>query len=228
MGQDLWNMEFGQVGALLRQLGKFGVTPEHIVRAMKYPDYLRLVANSLMTVLPGIQYDASDVCHTLRFANGSTSPSPTAQLGEVIIWKGEWSLDGLLSSTELGSKIVEPQEWYRSLPWYKTVQESAYYRLRLGIPGSAHKDPSVSAGFLPSNENYLPVCVGATAWIVHYLATKQDLFGGKWLYCQEQSTQLDRVIIGATNRGTRLCVSHSSGACSKNEAPWMASCVKIS
>ncbi len=217
MGQDLWNMEFGQVGGFLKMLIKRGVSPEHLLRALKEEARMDVIAgvirNLTAEITFGIVFDEKKMCHSLGLHPSIGLPVPEPIPGEIIAWYGGWSVADLNDKV---SAYYPEQRWFENKPWFSERSEPGYYRLRIPVHGSLQKTFSEQEPLLLPGEEAMSLRIGVAVWNVHRSIYSQDLFEGYDVRCAEcyeahgeihhVSLQVvgDRLIINCPSNGANV------------------------
>jgi hypothetical protein len=157
------------------------------------------------TLSPGLAYDATSI---LGFGSASDEPLPEPAPGEVVIHYGGWSLQELRNS-DVGKKLMHEQDWYNKYAWSTEKLPPGLYRLRVPVPDSNPKTFAEQQAMLSPGEQVAPVVLVATALLVHYAKTGEDLLKSDWTRCKEQAADGNRVAL-YWDEG-RLGVSRSWG-----------------
>lgn len=133
----------------------------------------------------GIVYDAPTVSRILGLPVECNEPVPQAADGEIVVYYGGWDLKQLRTSAAGKKRMWQDQNWYEKYGW---KAEPGYYRLLLPVPNSNLKTwsdqlshlASINTAWQPS-----PVCIAATALLVHLTETGNDLLKNNWCRCME-------------------------------------------
>lgn len=155
----------------------------------------------------GIVYSAVQVSRILGLPVECNEPVPQAADGEIVVYYGGWDLKQLCTSTAGKKRMWQDRDWYEKYGW---KAEPGYYRLLLPVPNSNLKVwtdqlshlATISAAWQPS-----PVCIAATALLVHLTETGNDLLKNDWCRCAEALP--DGVHAGLAVGGGRVGVSYS-------------------
>ena len=135
---------------------------------------------------PGIVYDAAAVSRILGLPCESSDPVPQAEAGEIIIYYGGWDLKTLCLSPGGKKRMWQDQDdWYGKYEW---KAESGYYRLLLPVPNSNRRTWDEQLRHLARIDTAwkpAPVCVAATALLIHLTETGNDLLEDNWCRCTE-------------------------------------------
>ncbi|OGJ62656.1 hypothetical protein A3D12_03780 [Candidatus Peribacteria bacterium RIFCSPHIGHO2_02_FULL_55_24] len=130
---------------------------------------------------PGIVYDAAAVSRILGLPCESSDPVPQAEAGEIIIYYGGWDLKTLCLSPGGKKRMWQDQDdWYGKYEW---KAESGYYRLLLPVPNSNRRTWDEQLRHLARIDTAwkpAPVCVAATALLIHLTETGNDLLEDNW------------------------------------------------
>lgn len=130
-------------------------------------------------------YDAAAVSRILGLPAECKDPIPKARDGEIIIYYGGWDLPTLRTSAVGKKRMWQGQTWYDDKGW---KAEPGYYRLLLPVPGSNRKSWDDQLKHLATIDRAwqpAPICVAATALLVHLTETDSDLLRRKWFRCAE-------------------------------------------
>jgi hypothetical protein len=123
------------------------------------------------------------VGRALGFSTGVKQETPEARPGEVVIYYGGWTLQDLATCPSAPHRVSYPV----TLAGMQKKQ-IGYYRLICPLPGSDGKDwyeqralvSALGPGWSP-----VPVSIAATALLVHFLNTGEDLLSGGITRCAE-------------------------------------------
>lgn len=142
---------------------------ERLVRYIREgcPEY-RIVAGKIV-------YSADTVSRILGLSCTCNDPVPQARDGEVIIYYGGWALKTLRTCTAGQKRMRQDWDWYEQYPW---EAEPGYYRLLLPVPHSQWRSWSGQLRLLASIGSAwqpAPVCIAATAVLVHLMKTGNNL-----------------------------------------------------
>lgn len=132
-----------------------------------------------------IVYDATAVNRILSLPVKCGDPVPEALDGEVVIFHGGWDLKTLRVSAAGKKRMWQNQDHYEKYGW---KAEPGYYRLLLPVPNSNRKSWSDQLRHLASIADAwlaAPICVAATALLVHLTETGNDLLRNDWCRCTE-------------------------------------------
>ncbi|MBU0767250.1 hypothetical protein KKF55_05765 [Patescibacteria group bacterium] len=143
----------------------------------------------------GIVYDATAVSRILGLPAECNVPTPKPEDGEVVIYYGGWSLKELRESKAGQERMMQDQDWYEQHEW---KAESGYYRLLLPVPNSNRKKWSEQTEHLSGIDaewQPAPVCVAATALLVHLTEVGDDLLRNDWCRCEEALPDGDYVAL---------------------------------
>lgn len=130
-------------------------------------------------------YDAAAVSRILGLPAECKDPIPQARDGEIIIYYGGWDLSTLRTSAAGKVRMWQDQTWYNDKEW---KAEPGYYRLLLPVPGSSGKSWDDQLTHLCTIDRAwqpAPICVAATAQLVHLTETGNALFKDGWCRCAE-------------------------------------------
>lgn len=133
----------------------------------------------------GIVYDATAVNRILGIPAECSDPVPQAAGGEIVVYYGGWDMQTLRLSPAGKKQMWQDQDWYDKYGW---KAEPGYYRLLLPVPNSNRRNCSEQLRLLASiNTSWevAPVCVAATALLVHLTVTATDLLRKDWCRCAE-------------------------------------------
>ncbi len=186
--ESLLDLPRAKIDAVLRKLDEARVTQERFVQLLHpRPGELDLLGETWPSVWksrPGIVYDAAETARILGLRSRSYTPPPTAAENEIIVYYGGWSLRTL----RLPKKGKEHMRYcfghdYDHYYWARgNKKDRGYYRLLLPVPGSDRMlldDQWCALHHLqPGRWNTAPTCIVATALIVHFLKTGEDLLLG--------------------------------------------------
>jgi hypothetical protein len=143
------------------------------------------------TISQGVAYDAVVL---LGFGAKSAEPLPEPAPGEIVIRYGSWvpqqgwSLQGLRDEPMLRMcNIMWEQDWYNDHAWSNEILPDGIYRLRVPVPGSNRKTFAEQQAMLSPGEQVAPVVLVATALLVHYAETGEDLLKNDWTRCKEET-----------------------------------------
>jgi len=149
------------------------------------------------TISQGVAYDAVVL---LGFGAKSAEPLPEPAPGEIVIRYGSWvpqqgwSLQGLRDEPMLRMcNIMWEQDWYNDHAWSNEILPDGIYRLRVPVPGSNRKTFAEQQAMLSPGEQVAPVVLVATALLVHYAETGEDLLKNDCTRCKEQTVDGCRV-----------------------------------
>lgn len=125
-------------------------------------------------------YDAAAVSRILGLPCTSGVSIPKAEDGEIVIYYGGWDLPTLRNCVAGRERMWQNQDWYDEKGW---DAEPGYYRLLLPVPDSNCKKwdeqvrhfKTIDSAWKPT-----PICVGATALLVHLAETGVDPLKGDW------------------------------------------------
>jgi len=138
----------------------------------------------MLTASIPLVYDAVTVSRILGLPCECNDPVPPARDGEIVVYYGGWSLTQLRRCSGSTERTLK-QAWYKTYEWPAL---SGYYRLLLPVPRSnfrhwdaqLHHLATIDAAWTPA-----PVRVAATALIVHFIDTGEDLLRGGRCRCAE-------------------------------------------
>jgi len=133
----------------------------------------------------GICYDAPAESRILGLPCDCRDHAPDPADGEIVIYYGGWDLRTLRSSAGGKQRMWQDQDWYEKYGWQA---EPGYYRLLLPVPRCNRKTWSEQLRHLQSIDpawQPAPVCVAATALLVHLTETGNDLLRHDWCRCAE-------------------------------------------
>ena len=170
----------------------------------------------------GIVYDATAVSRILGLPAECNVPTPKPEDSEVVIYYGGWSLKELRESKAGQKRMMQDQDWYEQHEW---KAESGYYRL-LPVPNSNRKNWSEQTKHLSGIDpewKPAPVCVAATALLVHLKETGDDLLKNDWCRCEEPLPDDDRVALDVRDGRVRVI---SDWAGSRDDGLWLSTARK--
>lgn len=142
-----------------------------------------------------LTYDAAAVSRILGLPCECSQPVPQAAEGEIVLYYGGWSLKQLRTSATGKKRMRKDQDWYDDKCW---KAEPGYYRLLLRVPDSNRKNWSEQVSHLRTIDEAwqpAPVCVAATALLVHLVETGNDLLKTDVCRCAEALPDGDRVVL---------------------------------
>lgn len=132
-----------------------------------------------------IVYDADAVNSILGLPIESSDPIPQSEDNEIVVYYGGWDLKTLRVSTAGKKRMWQDQNWYEKYGW---KAEPGYYRLLLPVPNSKRNNWSDQLQHLATIDmdwQAAPICVAATALLVHLTESGNDLLKNDWCRCAE-------------------------------------------
>jgi len=172
--------------------------------------------------VPGahLVYDAAAVSRILGIPVECSDPAPEAEGGEIVVYYGGWDWKTLCTSPA-GKKRMW-QDWHEMSGW---KAEPGYYRLLLPVPKSNRKTWSEQLRSLvkiSATWQAAPICVAATALLVHLMETGNDLLKNDWCRCAtEQLPGIHRAVLDVVDGRVRVSVNgHLDRIC--NDYLWLA------
>ena len=150
----------------------------------------------MTSVLNPIVYDPRTVSHILGIPCECSDPVPQqAKDGEIVVYYGGWDLQQQRASTAGKQRMWQDQDWYEKYGW---KADPGYYRLLLPVPhsnGQFWSEQLRQLAALGSAWQPAPVCVAATALLVHLTETGNDLLTSDWCRCAEPLPDEYRVVL---------------------------------
>lgn len=142
---------------------------------------------------PSFAYDAVSI---LGFGAPSIEPLPKPKNGEIVIHYGGWSLTELRDCPVVRERnLMWEQDWYNRYQWSTEKLPAGIYHLRVPVLNSNRQTFAEQVRSLPSGEEPAPATLVATALLVHYLQTGEDLLRKNWTRCKEQTTGGFRAVL---------------------------------
>ncbi len=180
----------------LKRLQESGITPE---RWLTMLDADAAEMQRLSTAWPGgaappvitvprsngLVYDAAAMSRILGLPCECSDPVPQAAYGEIVVYYGGWDLRTLRLSEAGQKRMRQDQDWYEKYGW---KAEPGYYGLLLPVPDSNRKNWSAQLQHLTAIDavwQAAPICIAATALLVHLTETGNDLLKNDWCRCAE-------------------------------------------
>ena len=159
----------------------------------------------------GIVYDVAATSRILGIPAECGDSVPHAADGEIVVYYGGWDLSQLRISAAGMKRMWQNQDWYEKYGWRA---EPGYYRVLPTVPGSNQYDWYEQYGYvlrvqpgyylpvpnskpqswseqlrrlanIDSSWQATPICIAATAFLVHLTETGNNPLKNGWCCCAE-------------------------------------------
>jgi hypothetical protein len=165
-----WIERFLTMGGSITDLQSSIDSPERLLQIVRY-----IKSGAPQFLLSGQTYDAS----IFGFSHLMQGELPQANLGEVVIWYGGWSLQDLGNNSLVRSKkVMSSASWSDYSDWFKQSIPAGFYRLRIPVPNSGNNFFNNQTLLLAEGEQVAHPVLVVTAELCHYLQTGARLLNG--------------------------------------------------